>query len=269
MQLEADRRRRWHNSGTIPWQFNEPYPMAACTSAVDYWAEPKPAYYAVARAYAALTVTAAFPTLCWEGRDDFEAVAWVTSDADPRRGTGGQGSLETRLVGASGRVYAETERPVRWPAGAAQELDRIRHPLATVGEDIFFLDLRLWISGVLVAHNRYVFTRTADLAVLLVPQPETALDAGCEAVGPDWWVTLRNAGSRAALFVWLEDGRPRGGRGWARFDDNYFCLLPGEKRIVTVRWDGVPESERRLELWGWNTPRLLLTAGAPAERSRP
>ncbi|HEY6027247.1 MAG TPA: hypothetical protein VIV09_10160, partial [Pseudolabrys sp.] len=34
--LEADRRRKYHNSGTLPWQFNEPYPMAACTSAVDY-----------------------------------------------------------------------------------------------------------------------------------------------------------------------------------------------------------------------------------------
>ena len=47
--VEADRRRMFRNSGTMPWQFNEPYPMAACTSAVDYYAEPKPVYYTVAR----------------------------------------------------------------------------------------------------------------------------------------------------------------------------------------------------------------------------
>ena len=35
----------------IPWQFNESFPNAWCTCAVDYHGEPKPAYYGVARAY--------------------------------------------------------------------------------------------------------------------------------------------------------------------------------------------------------------------------
>ncbi|HSJ56467.1 MAG TPA: glycoside hydrolase family 2 TIM barrel-domain containing protein, partial [Anaerolineae bacterium] len=58
--VEADRRREPAHAGTLPWQFNEPYPMAACTSAVDYYARPKPAYYAVAAAYAPLHVSARF-----------------------------------------------------------------------------------------------------------------------------------------------------------------------------------------------------------------
>jgi len=45
--VEADGRRQYHNSGTMPWQFNEPFPMSACTSAVDYFGYPKPAYDAV------------------------------------------------------------------------------------------------------------------------------------------------------------------------------------------------------------------------------
>ena len=56
--VEANRRRKYQNSGTLPWQFNEPYPMAACTSAVDYYGQPKPSYYAVAHAYEPVHVSA-------------------------------------------------------------------------------------------------------------------------------------------------------------------------------------------------------------------
>ena len=45
--VEANRRRQWRNSGSIIWQFNEPWPNVSCTSLVDYCFEPKMAYYAV------------------------------------------------------------------------------------------------------------------------------------------------------------------------------------------------------------------------------
>ena len=68
--VEADRRRQYRNSGTLPWQFNEPFPNVACTSAVDYHAQPKPVYYAVARAYEGLHVSARFATQAWGGLRD-------------------------------------------------------------------------------------------------------------------------------------------------------------------------------------------------------
>lgn len=270
--IEADRRRRWRNSGVIPWQLNEPYPMAACTSAVDYWAEPKPVYYAVARAYAPLTVTAAFPTVCWDGRDSFEA----TVSATDGRVTGETaGVLTARLVGASGRVFREMTREVSWAAGGATELTALRHPMAEIGEDVFCLDLHLATevtegAEVLeeqslrpLRQNRYLFTRGANLAGLMAPQSPTTLTAANDASGEEWRVTLRNAGDYAALWVWLEDGRERGGAGWAYFDDNYFCLLPGEERAVRAMWRGVPAQERRLDIAGWNTNRVTLsTEGA-------
>jgi hypothetical protein len=60
------------------------------------------------------------------------------------------------------------------------------------------------------------------------------------------------------MFIWLEEARDLNAPGYAYFDDNYFCLLPKESRTVTVTWTDVPPEERRLEIAGWNTQRILL-----------
>ena len=50
--VEANLRRTWSSSGVLPWQLNESFPNAWCTSAVDWLGEPKPVFAAVARALA-------------------------------------------------------------------------------------------------------------------------------------------------------------------------------------------------------------------------
>ncbi|MGI2294072.1 glycoside hydrolase family 2 protein [Paenibacillus sp. GXUN7292] len=50
--LEANRRRKYSNSGSIVWQFNEPFPNVSCTSVIDYYHQPKMAYYWVRKAFA-------------------------------------------------------------------------------------------------------------------------------------------------------------------------------------------------------------------------
>ena len=53
--------------------------MAACTSAVDYYAQPKPLYYAVARAYEPLHVSAKFKSLSWKDEPVFELELWASN----------------------------------------------------------------------------------------------------------------------------------------------------------------------------------------------
>jgi beta-mannosidase len=248
--IEANRRRQYQNSGSLPWQFNEPYPMAACTSAVDYFARPKPAYYAVARAYEPIHVSAKFPRQAWEGPAQFEAEVWV-SNAHAQAFQNAR--LETRIVGLSGKVYDSRQSAASFLADVSTPLVELRWSLAGLEEDIFFLDLRLsqaenrWLS-----HNRYLFSRARDLALLL-SAPPTRLEISEAKLDGRWNVTLKNTGPVTALFVWLEGGRNVDAPGYIYFDDNHFCLFPGEARTVIAEWRGVPPEERQVTVAGWNT----------------
>jgi beta-mannosidase len=135
--VEATLRR---GAGTIPWQFDESYPNAWCTAAVDHRGDPKPAYYGVARAYRPDHAWAQFATCAWGG--ELEVRARVSAPA--------------RLVDLDGSVVAEA-------AGG-----EIAAPLDAFSSDVFLLDL---------GSNRYVMTRTENLAPLL-DLPPARVDVG-------------------------------------------------------------------------------------------
>jgi beta-mannosidase len=248
--LEADRRRWPQNSGTLPWQFNEPYPMAACTSAIDYYAQPKPLYYAVARAYAPLHVSARFATAAWDDAPEFTADCFITSaHAQPLDGL----TLRARLVAVDGAILAAWEAPASVSANAVAQVLALAHPLDGVSE-VFFLDLALTgADGATLASNRYAFTRAANLATLLTVAP-TTLDV--QANGDT--LTVTNTGSVTAMYVWLEDARPLNADGYVYFSDNHFCLFPGETRTITATWQSVATHERRLTVQAWNTPQITI-----------
>jgi beta-mannosidase len=187
--VEATIRRSWRASGVLPWQFNESFPNAWCTCAVDWHGEPKPAYWGVARAYRT-GVSAQFETHAWGGRS--EARAFVTHPA--------------RFLDLDGRVVAEGE-------------GELVAPLDAFAYDVFLLDL-----GV----NRYVMTRTDDLAPLLdLSRTTLTLADG----------VLTNTGERTAIgVIAASDDR------WALFDDNVLDVLPGER----VQVQGATRAE------GWN-----------------
>jgi len=130
--VEATLRR---GAGVIPWQLNEPFPNAWCTTAVDWHGDPKPAYWGVRRAYLGAP-SASFATWAWGG--DVEVTARVTAPA--------------RLLDLDGTVVAQSE------AGEIAAL------LVAFAFDVFVLD---------VGGNRYVMTRTEDLEPLLDLPPAT------------------------------------------------------------------------------------------------
>ncbi len=245
--LESNRRRQWRNSGSILWQFNEPYPNSWCTAAVDYYAQPKAAYYAVARAYAPVSVSAKFETQAWEGREYFQADLWA---ANSHVGPIGGARLSVRIVGASGKVLLKEQHTVDVAANGAGQIGRVTLPLAKIGEELFFLDLGIADStGALVAENRYLFTTGKTLKPML-GAPATAL----EVVRTNDGLRITNTGAYTALQVGLEDPRELLSRtGYLFVTDNYFSLLPGESRTVRADWTGAPEGERQVAISGWNT----------------
>jgi beta-mannosidase len=247
--IEANRRRAYRNSGSLPWQFNEPYPMAACTSAIDYYARPKALYYAVSAAFAPLALSARYTCLAWAGRPAFEAELWAASALrNPIAGA----TLDARVVGASGAIYQSITAPALIAADGPTRLATISCPLERVAEEVFLLDMRLLDAGGGVrAANRVCFSRAANLAPLLA-LPPTTLAIGTERHDRHWEIRIANKGAQVALFVRLADGRDVRAGGQALFDANHFCLLPGEQRLVVVEWCGVALVERRITVGGWN-----------------
>ncbi|HEX3806351.1 MAG TPA: hypothetical protein VHV52_06180, partial [Gaiellaceae bacterium] len=129
--------RRARSVGVIPWQFNESFPNAWCTSAVDWHGEPKPAYWGVARAYRDGHPSARFATCAWGGEDEVRAAI--------------HGDATARLVNLDGSVVAEARGEIAAPVGALSE--------------VFVLDLD--------GRNRYVMTTAETLAPLLDLPPAT------------------------------------------------------------------------------------------------
>jgi beta-mannosidase len=82
--------RGWpRTSGVFPWQLNESYPNAWCTSVLDWTSAPKPAYYGVRLAYRLAHVCARFSHWAWAGEATFVAdvFAWPgPSSVAARRG---------------------------------------------------------------------------------------------------------------------------------------------------------------------------------------
>lgn len=248
--IESNRRRVPRNSGSLPWQFNEPYPMAACTSAVDYYGRPKALYDAVAAAFAPLALSASYATLAWGGRDTFTAELWAASALrEPVAGA----LFTARVVGASGAEYARETVAATIAANGPTHLGTLGCPLGRIAEGVFLLDMTLANhDGAPLAASRVCFSAAADLAPLLA-LAATELAVQTRREGDRWAVTLANCGAVAALFVRLADARDPRAPGFARFSANHTCLLPGEQHTITVIWDGVPPAERRLNVGGWNT----------------
>ena len=252
--VEANRRRQWRSSGTIPWQLNEPFPNAWCTSAVDASGRPKPAYHAVASAYEPVHVAASFARQAWAGHERFGAALWVAV-AGPHALAA---RLVARVVDASGRELARLERELELDPSTVTTAGTIEAPLAAVAHDLFVLDLRLTdADGTLRSATRYLLSSSADLQPLL-DLPAASLGSDVERAGDAWDVVLRNDGAVMAAGVRLEDGRPLPAGGWATPDAGLVELLPGEERRVRIAFRGVEPEGRRLRVEGWNIAERIL-----------
>jgi hypothetical protein len=159
-------------------------------------------------------------------------------------------------MGLDGRnVYDSTTR-VTLAGNRAQPLQTVSLPLERIKSDLFILDLAIWRpDGDLLAINRYLFSKTENLAPILSGLPQTRLRAKVEKNGKTWIVALENVSDQAALGVWIEaDKADLRSPGYAYLEDNYFSLLPGEQREVRVKWYGIVDENRLLRVSGWNFP---------------
>ena len=217
--IEHCRRRKFACGGALYWSLNAPWPNV-CWETVDYYGRPKMGFYAAKRAFAPVLVS---PVLAGD-----EVEVHVVND-ELREVAG---TLTVRAVDVGRHeVVREEGVPVRVPANASAVVARlparewIRDPRREI------LHFRLEYEGgaswnvLIAAKHREVAFAPAELELRVESVKLEGGDAVVEAE-----VASRGYARLAHVDV-VEDFV-------AVADDNYFDLLPGERRRVRVRVKG-------------------------------
>ncbi|HJD31671.1 MAG TPA: hypothetical protein H9912_06990 [Candidatus Eisenbergiella stercorigallinarum] len=234
--VECNLRRAMRNSASFPWQFNEPYPNLFCTSAVDYYGQPKPVYYGMKKAYASETVTARFDSPALFGKESFQAEIYAS---------GSRMTEQTKIVAELWDMEGKKAASLAWEVKREpEEAEACAFPVPVriggisakaeeIGTQVFLLRLGMLQEGRVLAENEYLFTKGGDFgSVFEERQAEVTITR------EDGGVRISNAGGRTALFVFLtqEDGR-------LYPDTDYVSLLPKESRIIQTEGKGALAAE--------------------------
>ncbi|MGE5598126.1 MAG: hypothetical protein ACM3XS_01945, partial [Bacteroidota bacterium] len=250
--LEANRRRQYRCSGSIPWQLNEPWPNATCTSAVDYYTEPKMAYYYAALANRPFHLSAACRSQAWAPGERWRVEIWAHNE----RETPIETTIRARLRDLAGEVLAAAVYPARVAGDASVPIGEMTWEIPAGYAGVFHLSLEADGPDGGRVRNDYLYSSAgppllAPLFTLAVADCQARLNATGPGAG---LLTLVNCGPVTALFAAIEASEPTN----LYVQGNYQLLAPGEEGAIRVSWntDGeVPE----LFMTGWNLPTRALS----------
>ena len=192
-------RRCW---GTMPWRLNDPWPMMYM-SVVDYYNEPKIAYYYLRRAYSPVLVS-------WEKTADHNSVWLVNDGPEPI-----SGKLLVRRLDFAGKVRAEKSFQVHVAPGQSRRVS----DTDSLGEIVRRSELLA-----ATFHDQTAICLLAPERFLKLSRYRPTLKVLRMADG------IQISTDNFARQVTLEMA---GGSGTV-FEDNYFDLLPDASRTVRL-----------------------------------
>ena len=222
--LEAHRRNRPYCMGTLYWQLNDSWPVVSWSS-IDYYGNWKALHYQAKRAFA--------PILINPIRQNDSLGIYLISD---RPDTMERMTLEMKIFDFDGKKQGKPVqlKSLTLPANTSQCVYRINPDtwLSEAERRHSFLQLTLKDkAGHTVAENVYFFNKTKDLLL-----PETNIT--CKMKQSDGKCELTLLSPCLAKDVFIEV--PIQG---ARFSDNFFDLLPGERKTVTITSPDIRKGE--------------------------
>ncbi|UJF31797.1 glycoside hydrolase family 2 protein [Paenibacillus hexagrammi] len=238
--LEANRRRQFHNSGSIVWQLNEPWPNVSCTNLVDYYKETKMAYYWVKKAFAPEHVSMDYRKLNYEAGENFAAPVFVH-----RNDKSAFTKVRALVLDSSGVELHVQHFEGESAGGRSTMLGELKFTVPQTENGLFFIRLYLETGTTGSVENIYVMSTVKEhvyapalsmngAALTVEAKNEWVQSAeigpdGCEIMNKVFVVT--NTGTEAALFVYPQEQTDR---YWMTADRAYDCIFPGEKLEVTV-----------------------------------
>jgi len=228
--LEANQRRKWHNSGSIIWQLSEPWPNLSCTSLVDYYGHAKQAYFWTKQAFAPLHITLDYRRLDYAPGTVFSEEMVVLTD----EGAAGRADISWQVLGMDGACYAQGSLAAVLTPSAATPVGRLTFPMPFTEEGLILVRLQVQV-GESHDENEYYFSshreRPYRYAAGLGGAQVSAVVEGREESSATIRVT--NRGKTPVLHASIEDASDE----WnLLLQENYRTLLPGESWLAQVRW---------------------------------
>lgn len=222
--IEAHRRNKPYCMGTLYWQYNDVWPVASWSSR-DYFGRWKAAQYVVRDAYRPVV---ALPIV-----EDEILKVYACSDL-PKDSSA---NLQVRIMDFEGEVIYDTTVPdLKMTADASRMVwqGSLKTILGKLKPENAVAELLLKSPDGQVLNRRlFYFAPPRKLSL-----PHTDIKLQVQQVNDGYQLTLQS--SRLAKNVLLSGPDVNG-----RFMDNYFDLLPGERRSVLFKTERILENPAR------------------------
>ncbi|NIK22167.1 glycoside hydrolase family 2 protein [Paenibacillus lupini] len=236
--LEANRRRQFQNSGSIIWQLNEPWPNASCTNLVDYYMEPKMAYYWTRNAFRHCHASLDYRSLNAAAGEWMEAGIYLHQASESCE-------VAVEVWDTRGSLLFSQLFDTVLQNASVTKLGNVRFVVPHTYNGLFIVRLGVTQMNQVTEYNDYFFSTNDQEIYRSALQLE---GAQLNVQAQDEWsyeslpggeigsVLVRsymvtNEGHEAALHVRPEE---RTDVYWTSADDAFFTLLPGESRQVKV-----------------------------------
>ena len=207
MAIEAHRRAKPYCMGTLYWQLNDCWPVVSWSS-FDYFGRWKALHYTVKKDYAPILVS-------FDETEDSLRV-WVVSDEPLSR----KAILQWTLMNFSGKVLKSESRNIEIEENSSVVVSQLnRKQIQEYDTTAVFLNVKLLTGDTMLAENNYFFARPKNLKLL---KPDITFDLEKNTKGYIISVTSKKFAKGVQLSTSVD----------GFFGDNYFDLLPDEKKII-------------------------------------
>lgn len=233
--LEANRRRKYKNSGSLIWAFNEPYPNVSNTSLVDFYGVPKMAYYFTRSAYKNRHISMKYDSLVHARGDKLRTEIWVNNSQEAF-----EAECQIVVVGMDGNILDKKKYRCHIQENSACKVIDWVLPIEKFWPEVFLVRLILGNAGkeentkeLTIDQNEYLFSVSQKYPFAsLIKEKESRLIWRKEDMSDGKRTySVINEGNRVALFVAPEIPEEN---DFLYSPESYCCLLPNERRKFCV-----------------------------------
>ncbi len=221
--LEAHRRNRPFCMGTLYWQLNDSWPVVSW-SGIDYYNNWKALHYKARDVFAPIALNVHRN----EEQLDFYIMSDELKDADNLK-------LHVSLIDFTGKVYSNSQTDVTAKANASEKVYSVNidgFASASQQENSVVYAVLKDKNNKTVAEDKYYFYWPNKLNL-----PKTSIEQKVAFNDGEYTITLSSKYLAKDVFIEI----PTQG---AKFNDNFFDLLPGEKKVITIKSSELKKSSK-------------------------